>query len=299
MKNVYYPVHLYLGNVRKKQHAAGPYLGKAFVVPRGAEKGVRVRLYRPATDSERTLPVLFNVHGGAWLFGDAEGVDLQSQYLANHLDCFVVNIDYRMLDEEPFPYQQTEVADAVQYFIAHAGTYHIDPEKSAIMGYSAGGHICAGAALLLRDRGVELRSQVLCYPFLNFIGFDFASYNGVSGRKAQIFNKFIDTVFFSEIRKDGLIVSPGNADARDLTGLAPAVIIACGAGDPLLPQAEAYAKKLAEAGVKNVYKVYETAVHGFLERNFPDDPAVFVNEDPQDTLLREAVEFVREQGIFD
>ena len=107
MKNVYYPVHLYLGNVRKKQHAAGPYLGKAFVVPRGAEKGVRVRLYRPAKDSERTLPVLFNVHGGAWLFGDAEGVDLQSQYLANHLDCFVVNIDYRMLDEEPFPYQQT------------------------------------------------------------------------------------------------------------------------------------------------------------------------------------------------
>ena len=38
------------------------------------------------------LPVVLNIHGGGWLFGDAEGLDLQSQYLANHLGCFVVNV---------------------------------------------------------------------------------------------------------------------------------------------------------------------------------------------------------------
>ncbi|MBQ6164966.1 MAG: alpha/beta hydrolase [Clostridia bacterium] len=298
VKDRYFPVHLYLKNVRRKQHNRGPYEGKIFIVPRGKEKGVRVRLYRPVSDSGRTLPVLFNVHGGGWIFGDAEGVDLQSQYLANHLDCFVVNIDYLMADEKPFPYQQTEIADTVEYFISHCRTYHIDPDRIALMGYSAGGHLCAGAAILLRERGVRLCTQVLCYPFLNFIGFDYAKYGGYSEKIAPAFNRAIDRIFFENEPKDSLLVSPGNAEAYELRGLAPAVIITCGAGDPLLPQGEEYAWKLTGAGVKNVYKEYEKAVHGFMEHNFPDDPAVFEHEDEQDRLMREAVEFVRDQDIF-
>lgn len=298
MRPYYFLVSLYLKNVRKKSHRPGPYAGKAFLVPRGARKGVRVRLYRPVSCEERLLPVLFNVHGGAWIFGDAEGVDLQSQYLANHLECFVVNIDYLRLDEAPFPYQQTEIADTVEFFLSHARTYRIDPERCAVMGYSAGGHLCAGAAMLLRDRGVKLCSQVLCYPFLNFVGFDFAFYTGHAGRNARLFNRAIDAVFFENRSKDGLLLSPGNADPRELAGLAPATIVTCG-GDPLLPQAESYANELAAAGVKTVYREFEAAVHGFMERNFPDDPAVFATEDAQDTLMREAVEFVRRQNIFD
>ena len=302
MRPYYFPAHLYLKKRREKEHNPGPYAGEAFTVPRDKLPGVRTRLYRPAAekteDLPETLPVLFNIHGGGWIFGDAEGVDLQSQYLANHMGCFVVNIDYRLLDEEPFPYPQTEAADAAEYFLDHAAEYRIDPEKAAVMGYSAGGHIAAGAAMLLRDRGVKLRSQILCYPFLDFIGFDFAAYGGFGGTKGKLFNRFTKKVFFEKMPMESPLLSPGNAASEALRDLAPAVIVGCGAGDTLLPQAARYAEKLKAAGVPTVYRVYEKGIHGFIEHNFKDDPAVFEKEDEQDTLMRDAVEFIKAQDPF-
>lgn len=298
MQFYYEPIHQYLIRRRQKTHNPGPYLGQAYTVPREGEPGVRVRLYRPADDDGSLLPILFNVHGGGWIFGDAEGVDLQSQYLANHLRCFVVNVDYRLLDEKPFPYPQREVADAAAYFIARASEFHADPDRTAVMGYSAGGHIAAGAAMLLRDRGVKLTTQVLGYPFLNFIGFNCAEYTGFKGAFGAFFNRFAQDVLFETMPKETALLSPANAAPELLKGLAPAVIVSCGNGDPLLPQAEAYAAKLKEAGVPTVYREVKEAIHGFLEHNFKDDLAVFENEDEQDRLMREAVDFIAGQHIF-
>lgn len=299
MKAYYYPVHLFLAHKRKKDRNPGPYFGMEQFVPRKNKKSVRVRLYRPAGCSARVLPVLFNVHGGGWLFGDAEGVDMQSQYLANHLRCLVVNIHYLLADQRPFPYQQEEAADTVEYFLNNAGKFHLDPAKAAIMGYSAGGHIAAGAAMLLRDRGIKLTRQVLCYPFLNFMGFDFSAYTGMKPAFAGAFNRFANSVLFEKLPKDCALLSPANADPGELKGLAPAVIVSCGNKDPLLPQAQAYAEKLRAAGVPAVYREYREAIHGFMEHNFLDDPAVFAREGEQDTLMRRAVDFVKEQNIFE
>lgn len=298
MKRYYYFVHRYLENKRKKEHNPGPYQGQAFAVPRTGVPDVNVRLYRPAAGGGEKLPVLFNVHGGGWLFGDAEAVDLQSQYLANRLCCFVVNVDYKLLDMYPFPYQQSEVADAVCWFLDHAADFGVDPGKAAVAGYSAGGHIAAGAAMLLRDRGVKLRAQVLGYPFLNFEGFDFSAYVGVKGAAGRIFNRFAKSVLFETMPQTAPLLSPGSADPSSLSGLAPAVLLPCGKNDPLLPQAEAYAEKLRAAGVKTVYREYKAAEHGFLEHNFPDDPAIFEKQGEQDRLMRDAVEFLRETDIF-
>ena len=295
MNRFIFPIRMLLDKKRKREHNPGPYLGQAFAVPRTGVDGVNVRLYRPVGDVARPLPALFNIHGGGWLFGDAEGVDLQSQYLANRLGCFVVNVDYALADEAPFPWQQTQVADTVCWFIGHAAQFRADPAKAMLAGYSAGGHIAAGAAMLLRDRGVKLSAQILGYPFLNFVGFDFAGYGGMRGLPAVIFNRFAKSVLFERLPAEKPLLSPGNADASALAGLAPAVIIGCGKNDPLLPQAEAYAKKLQAAGVRTVYREFREAEHGFLERGFPDDPAVFKQQGEQDRLMREAVEFIREQ----
>ena len=298
MKSYFFPAHLVLSRIRKSQHNRGPYAGTLFMVPRENEESVRVRLYRPAGRPVVDLPVLFNIHGGGWIFGDCEGVDLQSQYLANHLGCFVVNIDYRLLDEKPFYYPQNEVVDTVEFFLTNAKRFRIDPEKAALAGYSAGGEIVAGAAMLLRDRGVKLCAQILGYPFLDFVDFDFASYSGIYGFSAKLFNWFSRSVLFESLPPHDPVLSPGNADISKLKGLAPAVIISCGAGDHLMPQAEIYADRLSEAGVHAVYRMYPAAEHGFLEHNFKDDPAVFASESEQDRLMRDAVDFIASLDIF-
>lgn len=135
-------------------------------MPRENAKPVMTYLYRPAGSGEN-LPVVFNVHGGAWVGGDALLLDTQSREMADRLGCLVVNINYVKADVKPFPYAQYEIRDTVRYFADHAKEYNLDAQRFAVMGYSAGGHLSACAAQLLQQDGIRLSCQVLCYPFLN------------------------------------------------------------------------------------------------------------------------------------
>ncbi len=150
-----------------KRLAAFPTKGKKFMVPRAGAAPVMTYLYHPAAVGEN-LPVVFNVHGGAWVGGDALLLDTQSQEMADRLGAMVVNINYIKADVKPFPYAQYEVRDTVRYFAEHFAEYGMDPGRFALMGYSAGGHLCACAAQLLKADNISISCQVLCYPFLDF-----------------------------------------------------------------------------------------------------------------------------------
>jgi acetyl esterase/lipase len=50
---------------------------------------------------------------------------------------------------------------------------------------------------------------------------------------------------------------------KDLSGLAPAVVVTAGF-DPLVDQGEAYAKRLKAAGVPVAYRCYDSLAHGFV-----------------------------------
>ena len=63
--------------VRYVQHR-GHVKGQKFMVPRENAKPVMTYLYRPVGGGEN-LPAVFNVHGGAWVGGDALLLDTQSQ----------------------------------------------------------------------------------------------------------------------------------------------------------------------------------------------------------------------------
>ena len=236
--------------------------GEKFMVPRTDAAPVRVYLHRPA-DGGENLPVVFNVHGGAWVGGDALLLDTQSQEMANRLGCMVVNINYIKADVKPFPYAQYEVRDTVLYFVRHAQEYGVDTSKLALMGYSAGGHLCACAAQLLSEEGVQLSCQVLCYPFLDF------TFAGEANNEMADGMKGIGEIFFPTLSKTDPLVSPGLLPDAQLKKVAPAIIITCGQ-DVLKPQADAYEIRLKAAGVNVQLFDYPESVHGFLECNYPE-----------------------------
>ena len=140
-----------LENGRKKIRKKGPWVGKQFWVQREGKKPVETFLYEPKVKKYSPMPVMFNIHGGAWVGSDATAIDVQSQKMADTLSAFVVNINYKKVDEEAFPYCQQEVVDVVHYFYDHAAEYQLDTTKFNLIGYSAGGHICAGAAIMLKN----------------------------------------------------------------------------------------------------------------------------------------------------
>ncbi len=248
-----------------KRLALFPTKGKKFMVPRSNAAAVMTYLYYPRCGGEK-LPVVFNVHGGAWVGGDALLLDTQSQEMADRLGAIVVNINYIKADVKPFPYAQYEVRDTVRYFAKRFAEYDMDPFRFALMGYSAGGHLCACAAQLLKQDDIAISCQVLCYPFLDFT-FGQEQHNDMKASLDGI--KGLDRLFFPTLSKEDPLVSPGNAADEMLNGIAPAIIITCGP-DPLKPQADAYKARLETAGVTVKLCDFPESLHGFLECNYPE-----------------------------
>ena len=48
-------------------------------------------------------PVLIWIHGGGWVIGSAAEMSVTAQRLSTAADCVVVNVDYRLAPEHPFP----------------------------------------------------------------------------------------------------------------------------------------------------------------------------------------------------
>ncbi len=268
------------GCVRYAKSVGAP-TGEHFMVPREGKKPVEVYIYRP--EKSGVLPCVFNVHGGAWVGNDALYLDTQSRQMAERLGAVVVNVNYTKADVKPFPYQQYEVTDTVKFFIRSAARFNVDVDRFAIMGYSAGGHLCAAAGQMLSREGVRLSAQVLCYPFLDF------TFGG-----SDALSKLLAPVFFKELPAEDPICSPGAEKAENLSGMAPVFIVSCGTDD-LRHQAAAYMEKLRAVQVPVEELFYEKAIHGYLETNYPETKEYPAKSPEQEKIMHETERDIAER----
>lgn len=109
----------------------------------------RLDILRPAAiyPAARPMPVLINFHGGAWLFG-AKGT--QAMPLLMHLaqnGWLVIDANYRLSPEVRMPEHLIDAKRVIAWTRQHAAAYGGNPDFIAITGGSAGGHLCALAAL--------------------------------------------------------------------------------------------------------------------------------------------------------
>lgn len=114
------------------------------------------------SSSVEPAPLLIWVHGGAWRFGTNQGLrevdimtpegprtnrqTLMRRTLQEH-GWAVASINYRYSHQAIFPGDLHDVKEAVRFFRARAAEFGIDPERIAIAGGSAGGHLSMMAAL--------------------------------------------------------------------------------------------------------------------------------------------------------
>lgn len=107
-------------------------------------------VYRPA-DHRRGCPVLVQIHGGAWILGSKNEQGLPLMYHLASRGWVCMSIDYRLSPRATFPAHIVDVKRALAWVKEHAAEYGGDPTFVVVTGGSAGGHLCALAALTAND----------------------------------------------------------------------------------------------------------------------------------------------------
>lgn len=116
--------------------------------------------------------------GGYWVKAGHEAEPIAKAI--NELGCSAFVLDYRV---QPYraPHPLMDAQRAVRYVRAHAQEYGINPDRIAVLGFSAGGHLAASAGVFWDEGDAQAAdpverlscrpdAMVLCYPVIDMSG---------------------------------------------------------------------------------------------------------------------------------
>jgi acetyl esterase len=224
---------------------------------------VGLRIYTP--DRLQAPAAVYDVHGGGFILGTGDTDHARNLQLARELGVVVVSVDYRLAPEYPFPGPLEDCYAGLVWTAKNADALGVDLDRIAIHGVSAGGGLCAGLALLARDRG----GPAIAFQYLGMPEID-------DRLDTPSMRTFTDTPLWNRpnavVSWDaylgagtrgtaGVSAYAAPARATDLTGLPPAYVSAM-QFDPLRDEDIAYAQALLHAGVAVELHVFPGTFHG-------------------------------------
>jgi acetyl esterase/lipase len=203
-----------------------------------------------ADGRDRPSGALVWIHGGGLVLGRAAIEHDECSRFAQELGILVVNVDYRLAPEDPYPAAIDDCFAALTWLHDHAAELGVDPARIAVGGVSAGGGLAAAVAQRARDEGMPVCFQLLIYPMLDDRTVLRAGHAG-RGKVTwtPVLNRFGWTSYLGHPpRIDDTRPYAAPARREDLSGLPPAWI---GVGDLDLFYEEDidYAARLSDAGV--------------------------------------------------
>ncbi|MET8052157.1 alpha/beta hydrolase [Streptosporangium sp. NPDC005286] len=211
--------------------------------------GLRLRHYRP---SGKERPLVVFAHGGAWVIGDLDTHDRTCRRVADACDVEVLAVGYRLAPEHPYPEAIDDVAEVVRW----AGPV-------AVAGDSAGGYLATMACLRLRDAGEPLPAvQILICP-----NTDLTLSQPSVEEKGSGYGRDADFLAWAVTQwtpDPAMRAQASPLLVSDLYGLPDALIVTA-EHDALRDEGDAYARRLAQAGVRVVHRQEAGLVHGFIQ----------------------------------
>ncbi|MBC7631740.1 alpha/beta hydrolase [Aeromicrobium sp.] len=226
---------------------------------------VRVDLYLPP-GVERP-PVYVHLHGGGFVMRFPKMDDFFCRFVVAEAGVAVVNVDYDVAPQVRYPVAQEQSHDVYAWLAENAGEWGLDPERLAIGGFSAGGNLAASACLQIRDRSTpKPRLQLLGVPSLDVAG-------DIHSKPSTVADPMIGpgllrlvraTYFKDASRRTEPYASPLFVD--HVTGLPPTVVVTA-EHDALRAEGDAYAARLADAGLLVEHRVVQGRDHYFLDGN--------------------------------
>ncbi len=222
------------------------------------KKELKLDLYRPKATA-KPGPLVVLIHGGCWMDGSRKEMGFYAVNLAR-LGYVTASVDYRLSEEAPYPAAVEDMRAAIQWLTDHAATYNIDPERIAIMGGSAGGHLTeylgysANTPTKGHPQGVGPKVKAII-PFYGWSDLTDPSVNYQYYMELFLGKKYADAPKLYEEASPITHVDKGD----------PATLLLHGTIDTIVPitQAEKLAKKLETNNVPFVYAPFKGGYHGY------------------------------------
>ncbi|KPK40007.1 MAG: hypothetical protein AMJ65_10970 [Phycisphaerae bacterium SG8_4] len=123
-------------------------------------------IYTPEKPAQKSLPVMFWIHGGGWQAGDKSDVALKPKVLTERGFVFV-STNYRLLPEVKMEDLIGDVARSFGWVHKHIARYGGDPERIFVGGHSAGAQLAALICIddrYLKKEGVSFEVLKGCVP---------------------------------------------------------------------------------------------------------------------------------------
>ncbi len=254
---------------------------ETLVYKRIGDEELKLQVFRPGAASlGDKRPAIVWIHGGAWVGGTTDGTAPHAAYFASR-GMVAFNINYRLARPGGVTVGDclADCRSALRYLRTHASDLGLDPDRIAVAGDSAGGHLAASLGTLsgFDNAGDDLsvsgraNAMILYNPIIDMTEGDWIRY-AVGGR--SLADK-------SSPRPTG----PADLElARSLSPLfhvapgQPPAIVLHGRADTVVPasQAERFAAASGSVGNRCDLVLYEGIGHAFVVAAYKSPEAVVV-----------------------
>lgn len=242
-----------------------------------------IHYYEPSKRRSDAAVIIFP--GGGYVGRAVHEGEGYARFLSDAgIPAFVV--DYRVSPTR-FPYPLLDARRAVRYVRKFADKFGVNPEKIAVMGSSAGGHLAAVLSTYkdkIQGEGADALDEVcpmpnlqlLCYPVLDILGHSDSFFN-LLGREGQNLQRSLTPYLIADKDTPPMFLWHTHEDnVVDVSG------------------SLRYATRLHELGVPTEIHVYMRGIHGLGLANDEKHDCPYVRG--WETLM---LNFLRELGYLE
>lgn len=244
------------------------------------EKIIRAECYRKRTGAAGEKGCLIFFHGGGFVSGSVDVVRNICKGIADAGDICVLNVEYSLAPEFPYPRAIEEGTAVVEYAAEHAAELGIHAKCIGVAGDSAGGNIAG--AVTIRDKR-EGRNRI-CYQALLYPAvvldqereealcpwseslYEIAEDDQQIRKAMNYIKNFMPDLQEMYLRNTGTANEDVSLLCHTQMDMLPATFLVTAEYDYLRIQDECYARRLAEAGVDVRIVNYKGMDHAFLDK---------------------------------
>ncbi len=124
---------------------------KTYVYKKVGDVEIKADVYQ--YDDDKIRPVVVWIHGGALINGHRASINRRVGQMAFDNQYVIVSIDYRLAPETKLPDIIADVEDAFRWLRKEGPKlFHIDPDRIAVLGGSAGGYLTLSSGFRVSPR---------------------------------------------------------------------------------------------------------------------------------------------------